>query len=190
MELTSEQVHWIAGGVFVAGGIILLLRATAVLIGRWIDYVIPAGLALFGIEAFVDPLLHGAAMPSNYAAEMTQHFVMSGLLLVAAISEFLRVSRRATSLAWRLPLGIALALIAGVFALHAQHDSQASMLLLVTQHRMIAATLAAALSVFIVAPDGETNNRRSLGLPLLILVLGTQFLIYTEASGMAPGAGH
>jgi hypothetical protein len=143
LSFTSEQVHWIFGAVLAATGTLLLLRAVSVLKDRWPDYIVPSALAVFGAEFALDPVVHGEAMPANYAAEMTQHLVLSAVLLVASAAEFVRLARSGQSAAWRLPLVAALAITAGILALHAQHG-QVPMLLLVTQHRMIAATLVAA----------------------------------------------
>ena len=103
MNLTSEQVHWILGAVLAAAGLLLIFRSLALLKGRWVDYVVPSTLVLVGIELALDPLVHGEAAPAGYAAEVTQHFILSGLLLASSIFEFLRVARRRRSLAWRLP---------------------------------------------------------------------------------------
>ena len=64
-------------------------------------------------------------------------------------------------------------------------EMHASILLLLTQHRMMAATLAAAaLAVLFGAPDESGDDRRPLAFPLLILVFGAQLLIYTEGSSL------
>lgn len=187
MNLTSEQVHWIAGVVLIVTAALLLLRSVAVLQGRWLDYVVPAVLVLFAAELALDPLVHGKAMPANYAGEMSQHFIMSAVLAVAAAGELLRVATGQRSFAWRLPMMAALGLAAAIFALHAQHDAPAPMLLLVTQHRMIAATLAAAALAVLLAGrrDAAARDRAAPAFPLLMLVLGLQLLLYTEGSGLS-----
>lgn len=185
MGLTSEQVHWIFGAVMVAGAALLVLRATGRLQGRWIDFVVPALPFLFGIEMLVDPLVHGTAVPGNYAKEAAQHFALGGLLIVAAAAEAVRIIRAYDSFMWRVPLAFALLVSAGVFLFHAQHDADVPMLLLMTQHRVIGATLAvSALAVLVASPNESMGARRPLAFPLLILVLGFEFLLYTEGNSL------
>lgn len=188
--LTSEQVHWIFGAALVAGAALLVLRATGRVQGRWVDFVVPTLLLLFGIELLIDPLVHGTAAPGNYSRETAQHFGLGGLLIATAAAELIRAFRRLDSFAWRLPLVIALLVSAGVFLFHAQHDADVPMLLLMTQHRVIGATLAvAALAVLLTSPTEADKARRPLAFPLLILVLGLEFLIYTEGNSLFGPAG-
>lgn len=183
--LTSEQVHWIFGAALVAGAALLLLRAAGRIQGRWVDFVVPTLLLSFGIELLLDPLVHGTAAPENYSQETAQHFGLGGLLIAAAGAELVRAFRRQDSFAWRLPLVIALLVSAGVFLFHAQHDADVPMLLLMTQHRVIGATLAvAALTALLASPNEPDGARRPLAFPLLILVLGLEFLIYTEGNSL------
>jgi hypothetical protein len=192
MSLTSEQVHWLFGLLLVVTAILLILRSLGFLNGRWPDYIIPLALAVFGIELAIDPLVHGEALPANYAGEMAQHFVISGVLLAASIAELLRVAKRGRTLWWRLPLAIALALTAGILWLHTQHDMGPPTLLLTTQHRMIGTTIAAAaLAVlFTAVRDNAEDDDKSIALPLLILALGVQLLAYTEASNLPGMTAH
>lgn len=184
MELTSEQVHWIFGGVLVVAAALLALRDVKRLDWPKLDYLLPGLLALFGIEMLLDPLVHGSAAPGNYEAETAQHFTLGILLIATSVAELFRVARGWQGLAARLPLAGALVAAAGTFLFHAQHDSAAPMILLVTQHRMIGATLAvAALAVII----GQRNGRAGAhppALAMLLLLLGAQLLVYTEG-GMA-----
>lgn len=194
MGLTSEEVHWIFGLVLMAAALLLLLRSLGRLRGRWVDYLIPALLALFGVELFIDPLVHGAAAPGGYAREMSQHFVLGALLVVAAAAELARVFRKGEGLMWRLPLAAALVLSAGVFVFHAQHDANVPMLLLLTQHRMIGATLFVAALAVLLGPSADADEKRSLAFPLLMLLLGAEFAIYTEGGSLFgaadPAASH
>lgn len=190
MGLTSEQVHWMFGAVMVAGAALLLLRAIGRMRGRWVDFVVPALPFLFGVEMLVDPLVHGTALPENYFKEAAQHFALGVVLIAAAAAESVRVFRRQDTFIWRLPLAIALLVSAGVFLFHAQHDADVPMLLLMTQHRVIGATLAvAALAVLFASPAESNALRRPLAFPLLILVLGLEFLIYTEGNSLFGSGG-
>lgn len=185
-------MHWIFGAALIVTAVLLLLRVRAILKGGWTDYIVPSALAIFGIEFALDPLVHGEAVPQNYAAEMSQHLLISVVLVLASAAEFLRLAQSRRSFAWRLPLVTALAVTAGIFMLHAQHDAPAGMLLLMTQHRMIGSTLAVtALAALLDAmPATEQDEVRSTALPLLILVLGVQLLFYTEGSNLFGGASH
>ena len=188
MGLTSEEVHWIFGLVLMAAALLLLLQSLGRLRGRWVDYLIPALLALFGVELFIDPLVHGAAAPGGYAREMAQHFVLGALLVLAAAAELVRVFRKKEGMMWRLPLAGALLLSAGVFVFHAQHDANVPMLLLLTQHRMIGATLFVAALAVLLGPTANADEKRSLALPLLMLLLGAEFAIYTEGGSLLGSA--
>lgn len=184
MNLTSEQVHWIFGAVLLAVTAALILRDAGHLRARWIDYFVPALLAAFGLEMLFDPLVHGDALPANYAAETAQHFVLGLLLLGAAMAELMRTYRNGEGLLWRLPLAAALAVAAAAFWVHAQHDSSAPMILLVTQHRMIAATLAVA-AVAALAGLGEGRpSRQPPALAFLAVLLALELLVYTEGGSL------
>lgn len=183
MSLTSEQVHWVYGAVLIAAAAPLILAAQGKLGGRWLDFIPFAALAAAGLELAVDPLVHGAALPEAYGAEMGQHYALSAALLVGAGLEFWRVRGAKTAWLWRTPVAATLALGAALFAFHAQHGDPAGALLLTTQHRMFAAVLGAAAFAFLVQDASKTA--RPLAFPLLILVLGLQLLAYREGAGMA-----
>lgn len=184
MNLTSEQVHWIFGALLLAVAAVLMLRDTDQLHGRWLDYLVPGLLTAFGLEMLFDPLVHGAAGPANYAVETAQHFVLGLLLLGAAAAEFIRTYRNGEGLLWRLPLAVALAVAAAAFWVHAQHDSDAPMILLVTQHRMIAATLAvASIAALVGFGDGRTS-RQPPALAFLAILLALELLVYTEGGSL------
>lgn len=188
MGLTSEQVHWIFGGVLIATTLVLILRDVGKIRARWVDYLVPALLAAFGLEMLLDPLVHGDAAPANYAAETAQHFMLGLLLIGASGAELFRTLRNGEGIAWRLPLAVALALAAAAFWLHAQHDSDAPMILLVTQHRMIAATLAVAAVAALIGFCDRRDSRQPPALAFLALLLGLQLLIYTEGGSLFGGA--
>lgn len=187
MGFTTEQVHWIFGGIILITGLLLLSRKLFAATGRWLDYIIPSVLAGLGILLALDPLVHGNTMPPDYGRQMLQHYILSGLLLVVAIIEFFRVARAAQGFVWRLPLILLLVAAALLFAFHDQGHAGGAMLLMTTQHRVFAATFAAAaLALYFEAgvetmkqPQGET------AFPLLVALLGVEFLVYTEGS-MAP----
>lgn len=192
--MTSEQVHWVFGAALVALGLLLLLRGYGVVRGRWPDFLVPTALLAFGIALIFDPLIHGSAAPANYAAETAQHLMLGLLLVATAALELYRAAKQRDTWLWRLPLAGALVVTAFVFLAHAQHDAAAPMLLLVTQHRIIGATLLVlALSVLLPRPRSGAGGAGS-AMPLLTLLLGLELLIYTEGTSIfgapAEGAGH
>lgn len=195
MGWTSEQVHWAFGAALVAVGIVLLARAYDVIRARWPDFVIPAALLAFALALILDPLIHGSAAPADYAAETGQHLALGLVLVTASALELYRVAKQRDAWLWRSPLALALAAAASVFLVHAQHESDAPMLLLVTQHRIIGATLL-VLAFGVLLPTGTaTTGARPVAVPLLTLLLGFELLIYTEGSSlfgvpMAGEAGH
>ena len=184
MSLTSEQVHWIFGAVLIAATALLILRDVGRLQGRWLDYLLPGLLGAFGVEMLIDPIIHGDAAPANYAAETAQHFGLGILLIGAAVAELLRAYRQAEGFVWRLPLAGALVIAAVTFWVHAQHDSAAPMILLVTQHRMIAATLAVSAVAALFGVRGGPDTRQPPAIAFLMLLLGAQLLIYTEGRSL------
>lgn len=185
MNLTSEQVHWIFGAVLLVVSAVLIVRDIGTIQARWVDYLVPALLAAFGAEMLLDPLVHGAAAPANYGAETAQHFTLGLLLIGAAGAELLRTWRRGEGFLWRLPLAVAAAVAAIAFWVHAQHDSSAPMILLVTQHRMIAVTLAvSAVAALIGFPAGREKTQQPPALAFLMILFGLQLLVYTEGGSL------
>ena len=179
MNLTSEQVHWMFGAVLASAALLLMLRENERIAGRWLDFVTPSLLLLFGIELLVDPLIHGANIPNNYGTETSQHWLFAILLLAAGAAEIARLRRRGAGWPWRLPLAATLVAGAAIFAFHAQHDSSAPMLVLIAQHRVIAATLALLSIAFVAAPPLERPRGPS-PFSFLLLLLGIELLLYTE----------
>lgn len=183
MGLTSEQVHWLYGGALLVFAILALLRSRGTLAGRWPDFLIGIALFVVGVGLILDPLLHGGAAPANYGMETAQHLALGLLLVLASALELYRIATRRRAFAWRLPLVFALVAATLLFALHAQHDAEAPMLLLVTQHRVIAATLFVLALAVLIAP-AEADRRHDPAIPLLMLLLGLEFLIYTEGRSL------
>ena len=177
MNLTSEQVHWIFGAMLLTVTAALMIRDTGHLSARWIDYLLPALLAAFGLEMLFDPLVHGDAVPRNYAAETAQHFALGLLLLAAACAEFVRIHRGGGGLLWRVPLSAALAIAAAAFWLHSQHDSNVPTILLITQHRMIAVTLAVSAVAALIGFPEAGQLRQPPALAFLAILLGLQLLV-------------
>lgn len=176
--------------MLIAASIALILRASGRV--RWpaLDYLVPSLLALTGGQLLLDPFIHGAAAPSGYAQETAQHLILGLLLIATSLAELVRIRRGAEGLAWHLPLAAALLVAAGMFLFHAQHDSEVPMLLLMTQHRMIGATLAVmAAAILLDRSDPLRTGTRSLGFALLTFLLGAELMIYTEGNSLFGNGG-
>ena len=72
----------------------------------------------------LDPLIHGAARPKGYGAEMFQHYLIGGLLLVAGTVELLRARGLASARAWVFALPAGLVALGLIFFFHAQHEAE------------------------------------------------------------------
>lgn len=191
MSLTSEQVHWLYGAALGAFAVLMLLHAKGTITRRWPEFMMGGALLVFGIGLIVDPYLHGTAAPGNYAAETAQHLTLGLVLVLGSAFELYRAARRYEAIRWRLPIVLALLAAASTFILHAQHDADVSMLLLVTQHRFIAATLVVLALAVLLAPVGGARAQ-GIAAPLLTLLLGLELLLYTEGSSWlgAPVESH
>lgn len=189
--MTSEQVHWLYGALLAAFSVPMLLHARGVITSRWPEFTIGAALLLFGLGLIFDPFLHGAAGPGDYAAETAQHLTLGIVLLLGSGFELFRAATRRQTFLWRAPLVLALLAASLTFLVHAQHEAGVSMLLLVTQHRFIAATLLVLAAAVLLEPVGDARTR-GIALPLLTLVLGLELLVYTEGDSLfgVPVEGH
>lgn len=181
MGMTSEQVHWLYGALLAAFSVPMLLHARGIVTSRWPEFTIGAALLLFGLGLIFDPFLHGSAAPGDYAAETAQHLTLGIALLLGSGFEFFRAATRRQTFLWRAPLVLALLAASLTFLVHAQHEADVSMLLLVTQHRFIAATLLVLAAAVLFAPVGDARTR-GVALPLLTLLLGLELLVYTEGN--------
>ena len=191
MSMTSEQVHWLFGAGLVIFALAMLLHAERGIRSRWPEFLVAAALLVFGLALIFDPLLHGAAAPRDYAAETAQHIGLGLLLLAGSGAEFYRIARRRRGLVWRLPICLILLAASAAFFTHAQHGADVPLLLLVTQHRFIGATL------LVMAIGGLLSSDKREGAPspapgLLTLLLGLELLLYTEGRSLLgnPHEGH
>lgn len=191
MGLTSEQVHWLYGAALAAMALAMLFHVRGLIAGRWPEFLIGGALLAVGLALVLDPFLHGDAAPANYAAETAQHLVLGLVLMAASALELYRARKDLRGRLWRLPLALALIFAGLTFLLHAQHDSPAPMLLLVTQHRIIAATLLVLVAAILLAPPGRARDQ-GIAAPLLTLLLGLELLIYSEGDSLlgVPPAAH
>lgn len=193
MHLTSEQVHWLVGGLVAVLALLLLWAESRGERPRWSGFLIPAFLLLVGLQAVFDPFLHGQAGPGGYEVETAQHLVIGLALLGVGVIEGLRAAGRLqlALFAWALPAGIAFVGI--TFLLHAQHDADVPMILLVAQHRVHGATLLVAAAALALAELKRTAPRlfRSVAFTALLL-FGLEFLLYTEGGFLVgqPPEGH
>lgn len=191
MNMTSEQVHWLFGAGLVVFALAMLLHAERGIRSRWPEYLVAAALLVFGLALIFDPLLHGAAAPRDYAAETAQHIGLGLLLLAGSGAEFYRIARRRRGLVWRLPICLILLAASAAFFTHAQHGADVPMLLLVTQHRFIGATLLVMAIGGLLSSD-KREEAPSPAPGLLTLLLGLELLLYTEGRSLIgmPHEGH
>lgn len=193
MQLTSELVHWLVGGLVTVLALLLLWAETRGERPRWTRFLIPAFLLLGALQAVFDPVLHGEAGPGGYELETAQHLVIGLVLLGIGIIEGLRAVGRLQHVvfAWALPAGIAFVGI--TFLLHSQHDADVPMILLVAQHRVHGATLLVAAVALALAGLNRAAPGlfRSVAFTALLL-FGLEFILYTEGNFLfgQPPAGH
>lgn len=183
MDLTSEQVHWLYGAALSAFGLLLVLHVQGRIGGHWPEYAYGGALLLAGTGLLADRWLHGTGSPAGAGSESAQHLALGLGLVLCAGGEIGRVATRRMSRPWRAPLAVALAAAGLTFLLHAQHAAAVPMLMLVVQHRFIAATLFVLAAAVLLAPVG-TVRLQGLAVPLLALLLGLQFLVYSEGSSL------
>ncbi|MCC6625276.1 MAG: hypothetical protein IT385_28770 [Deltaproteobacteria bacterium] len=176
-------VHQIAGAALVVIALLLLARALGWIRGDWPVYVLPASLLLLGLFLLLDPIVfHGG----TFGAEGTQHQIQGAVLIVVAAVELGRARRRLPHRAWGALLPIAVGAVGVMFMLHSQHGG-GDMLLQITQHRILGATLI--LTALVLAIDNlglARGNWAAIGWPLLVLALSLQLFLYVE--GGTPSA--
>jgi hypothetical protein len=181
MNLTSEQVHWIGGFAFTIVALLLILYETRLVRAGWLPYLLPILLIGYGVESFIDPLVHGAAEPQNYGAESLQHIIQGTLMLIVGGVEWLRAGGRLKHYGWGLLLPLGLVGVGSVFMFHAQHEANVPPLLLLVQHRIFAITLWIAAATKAVAEWPNKNSRSfSIAWLLPLLLFGLELLVYTE----------
>jgi hypothetical protein len=192
MNLTSEQVHWIFGVLLTIVPITLLLHCLGAIRARWPRFIIPITFLFIGIELVLDPFIHGAAAPAEYAQESARHLLLAAVAFTVAIIEMGRSLGRLQAKAWATALPLALVVSGLLFFFHAQHQADVPVLLLVTQHRFMGTTLIIA-GVAKAADELTLKPELRAGWLLLVLVFGLQLLLYTEGQSLFdanPGTSH
>ncbi len=195
LGLSSETVHKVYGaGVLGISGA-LLLEEVGAYDRDELRYAVP-GLALAsGALLTIDPLLHGKAAPSNYAAETRQHMLLGGLLLATGGVDLAHEAGWVDHWSWGLWLPAGMLATSASFFFHAQHGDPSQHALLGAQHRILGATIAVAAVAkgLSMVPD-ETGDAprwpelRSVWMAAAGLA-GIQLLLYTEGEPAAPGHG-
>lgn len=170
-------VHQIAGAGLVAFALLLLAKSLGRVTGAWVGHVLPVSLLVLGLFLVLDPIVfHGG----TFGAEGTQHQIQGGVLIVVAAVELGRARKRLTHRAWGALLPAAILVVGVMFLLHSQH-SGGDMLLQVTQHRILGATLV--LTGIVQAIDNlglARGNWAAAGWPLLVLAVSLQLFLYVE----------
>lgn len=181
MGLTSEQVHWIVGGLVSVFALVLILHQTGALQARPFRYLLGAGITALGIQVLLDPLIHGSAAPEGYGAETAQHMVQGVLILGVGVVELLRAREKLRHSVWRFILPLGLSLVALVFLFHAQHEAEGPTVLLLVQHRILGATLLVA-AVAKALGELEREPARAFAVTWLVVLLlaGLELLLYSE----------
>lgn len=183
MHLTSEQIHWLIGGLVTTLALLLLWAETRGGRARWTGFLIPAVLLLAGLEAVFDPFLHGEVLPGGYELETAQHLVIGLILLGIGVIEGLRAMGRLRHAAFACVLPGGIAFVGITFLLHAQHDADVPMILLVAQHRVNGTTLLVAAAALALAELNRTTRGlfRTAAFTALLL-FGLEFVLYTEGN--------
>lgn len=181
MGLTSEQVHWIVGGLVSVFALVLILHQTGALQARPLRYLLGGGITALGVQVLLDPLIHGSAAPEGYGAETVQHMVQGVLILGVGVVELLRAREKLRHRAWRFGLPVGLAFVALVFLFHAQHKAEGPMVLLVVQHRILGATLLVAGAAKALGElDREATRSFAVTWLVVLLIAGLELLLYSE----------
>ncbi len=183
MNLTSEQVHWIGGVAFTIVAVLLILHKTRVMRAGWLPYLLPILLIGYGVESFIDPLIHGTAKPQNYGTESLQHIIQGTSMLIVGGVELFRTRGRLKHYAWGLILPLGLFIVGGLFMFHAQHEADVPPVLLLVQHRIFAITLwMTAVTKALAEWPNKSSQAFSVAWLLPLLLFGLELLVYTEGS--------
>lgn len=187
MELSSQTVHQIGGLVFI---LLALVSSYRVLVHgklRMPEWLLAGLFVAYGIESFVDPLVHGTAAPANYAAESAQHLVQGALLVLAGVLEILRLSGVLKGRIWMAVVPVGLVGFGGVFLFHAQSGTDAeAMVLMTVQHRAFGLSLWVAAGARALADFMMPDDRAAvMGWISALMVFGLLLLTYRDSVAMA-----
>ena len=191
MQLSSEQVHWIDGGLIAVFSLALIILETRRRKFQWTKFFVPAGLLILAAGLIFDPLFHGEQAAESFQREIRQHFWLGLILTPAAAVETGLALRLLDGKFWRLILPLALALVGAGFFFHAQHQADAfSALLLTAQHRFMGATLFLCGATKAVGElvAGENKEFKLVWL-FLLLLFGFELLLYTEGNSIFGQSG-
>lgn len=195
LGLSSETVHKVYGAGILGISSALLLEEVGAYDRDEVRYAVP-GLALAsGALLTIDPLLHGKAAPSNYAAETRQHMTLGGLLLATGGVDLAHEAGWVDHWSWGLWLPAGLLATSASFFFHAQHGDPSQHALMGAQHRILGATIAVAAVAkgLSIVPDETGNAARWPELRAAWMaaagLAGIQLLLYTEGEPPAPGHG-
>lgn len=190
MQLNSEQIHWIDGALIVVFSLALIFLETRRHSFKGSKFFIPAGLLIFAAGLIFDPLFHGSAVAESFEREIGQHFWLGLILTPAAVVETALAFGMLRGRFWRMILPLGLGLVGAGFFFHAQHQADASAMLLMTQHRIMGATLALtgatkAINEFVT----DENKEFRLVWLFLLLLFGFELLLYTEGNSIFGQSG-
>ena len=189
MALTSEQFHWIFGGIVAALGLVLVLGEMSVVRASWIRFALPVGLLGAGAMAAGDPLFHGSNSNSN-PAETAQHIAFGIGMLAVGVVELQRARGRLGAVGWALALPVGLVAVGIALLRHAQHEAAAPPMVLIVQHRLQGiALIAAGVAKAAAELRGERAGSIRGAWLVALIIFGFEFLVYTESGGTHAPAG-
>lgn len=190
MQLSSEQIHWIDGALVVLFSVALIALEMRRHSFNWTKFFVPAGLLILAAGLIFDPLFHGSAVTESFEREIGQHFWLGLILTPAAAIETGLAFGLLRGKFWRMILPLALTLVGAGFFFHAQHQADASAMLLMTQHRIMGATLALAGATKAVNEFVTDENKEfKLVWLFLLLLFGIELLLYTEGNSIFGQSG-
>ena len=184
--LSSEQVHWLYGGVILAGSAVLLAEESGAFNAPKLRYGVPIAVLAAGGLLAIDPLLHGSNAPKDYAAETKQHLFIAGVLLTVGAIDLAHEAGWLEHWTWGLALPAGMVAAGLRFFFHAQHGAPSKHALLTSQHRILGTTLVVAgiAKGLSMVPRSGTDELRwpgfSTGWLLPFALVGAELLLYTE----------
>ena len=175
MELTSEQAHHLGGAAAAVIALVLLLSEAGVVKGRWVRFLVPAALLVWGVRSITHPLPRGSEASAGH--EGVQHIWIGIAVTLVGSIELLRATGRLTHQFWGAVLPAGLIVVAALFFFHAQHVAGVPPIVLAVQHRILGATLG-------VAALTKVLSERAAGFrtawPVTVLLFGIELMLYTE----------
>ena len=188
--ITSETMHHLYGGAILGLSTTLLVEDVGAFDAPSLRYAVPGLVMTAGGLLAIDPLLHGAALPENYAAETRQHLLLGGMLFAVGTIDLAHEADWLGHWSWGLALPAGMLAASASFFFHAQHGDPGQHELMQTQHRLLGATIAVAavtkgLSAVPASDDSDEPRWPELRTAWIVAagLAGIQLLLYSEGGG-------